>query len=377
MDIPRTLVVTNDFPPRVGGIERVLHSLLAELPHDRVSVLAPFSDGHIRFDETEPYEVFRLPGDFLWPTPRLARRMDDVIAESGADVVLFGDVVPLAVLGPRLARRGTPYLVAAHGFAYWLSRLAGTHALIRYSTSMASRVPVMCSRFIAEFVRTAVPDRVPVSTLYPGADLDRFHPHVAGEEVRARLGLADRPVVVCVSRLVMRKGQDVLIRAMPAIRRRVPDAALLIVGGGPYRRRLASLAREAPAGSVVFAGEVRDADLPSYYAAGDVFAMPCRTRLGGLEVEGLGVVFLEAAACGKPVVVGSSGGAREAIVDGETGILVDGRNVREVAGAVSELLADRELAGTMGKAGRARIERSFTWPAMAARLGAWLREALA
>jgi phosphatidylinositol alpha-1,6-mannosyltransferase len=217
---------------------------------------------------------------------------------------------------------------------------------------------------------------VPVSVLYPGADTDAFHPDLPFEDIRARHGLSDRPLVVCVSRLVPRKGQDVLIRAMPAIRRRVPDAALLLVGGGSYRERLATMAAEHP-GSVILAGEVSETDLPRYYRAGDVFAMPCRTRRGGLEVEGWGNVFIEAAACGRPVVVGDSGGAREALVDGATGLLVDGRDVGAVAEAVGGLLSDPAGAQAMGAAGRARVERHFTWPRAAAQLAGWLREAAA
>jgi phosphatidylinositol alpha-1,6-mannosyltransferase len=162
---------------------------------------------------------------------------------------------------------------------------------------------------------------------------------------------------------------------MPAIRSRVPDAALLIVGDGPHRETLEKMAGEAPAGSVVFAGEVSEDELPLYYRAGDVFAMPCRNRLGGLEVEGWGNVFIEAAACGRPVVAGDSGGARESLVDGATGVLVDGTRIEEVAEAVAMLLAEPALAETMGKAGRARVEAQYTWPRAAARLVGWLREA--
>jgi phosphatidylinositol alpha-1,6-mannosyltransferase len=216
---------------------------------------------------------------------------------------------------------------------------------------------------------------VPVSVLHPGADVERFRPDLPGDDIRASFGIGDRPLVVCVSRLVRRKGQDMLIRAMPAVRARVPDASLLIVGGGPDEGRLRRLAADAPAGSVAFAGAVPEAELPRHYAVADVFAMPCRTRLGGLEVEGWGNVFIEAAACARPVVVGDSGGAREALVDGETGILVDGRSVETVAAAVSELLADPGLARKMGEAGRERVLAAHTWPAIAARLTGWLGEA--
>jgi phosphatidylinositol alpha-1,6-mannosyltransferase len=235
----------------------------------------------------------------------------------------------------------------------------------------------VCSAFIGKTVRTAVPPGIPVSVLTPGVDVDRFRPDLPTEDIRARFGLQDRPLVVCVSRLVTRKGQDVLIRAMQTIRRRVPDAALLIVGGGPSETRLRRLAASAPPRSVYFAGQVPAEDLPRYYAVGDVFAMPCRNRSAGLEVEGWGIVFVEAAACGRPVVVGDSGGARETLVDGETGFLVDGSSVAEVADAVATLLVDPALAASMGKAGRAWVEAEHTWRASAEVLARWLTQAVA
>jgi phosphatidylinositol alpha-1,6-mannosyltransferase len=375
VDVPTTLVVTNDFPPRVGGIQRTLEALVRELPADRVAVLCPAWDRAADYDAAAPFRVLRQRERFIRPMPEVARRIERAVDEVGAEVVLFGATYPLAWLGPRLASRGVPYLAAAHGFEYWLSLAPGTHALMRYATSRAARVPVMCSAFIARTVRTAVPPNVPVSVLYPGADVDRFRPDLPTGDVREKLGIGDRPLVVCVSRLVRRKGQDVLIRGMDRVRRRVPDAALLLVGGGPDEARLRDLAAGAPAGSVFFAGQVTEVDLPRHYAVGDVFAMPCRTRRAGLEVEGWGNVFIEAAACGRPVVVGDSGGAREALVDGQTGLLVDGANADEVADAVASLLADPERARAMGEAGRARVERAHRWPAIAERLASWLREA--
>ncbi len=374
--VPRTLLVTNDYPPRVGGIQRTLEALWKELPPDRVSVLAPTWEGAGSFDEAAPYPIVREHPEFIWPTRGFAAHLDDVVRSHGVEVVLFGDAFPLAFLGPRLARRGTPYLVAAHGFDYWLSVVPGAHLSIRYMTSAASRVPVMCSEFIARTVRTAVPRSVPVSILYPGADLHAFRPDLPTADLRERLGVGDAPLVVCVSRLVARKGQDVLILGMSRVRRQVPEATLVIVGGGPYEQRLRVLASGAPDGSVVFAGQVPEEDLPRYYAMGDVFAMPCRTRLGGMEVEGWGNVFIEASACARPIVVGDSGGARETVVDGETGVLVDGGDVEQVADAVAGLLADPQRARRMGAAGRERVERAHAWPAIAARLAGWFREAV-
>jgi phosphatidylinositol alpha-1,6-mannosyltransferase len=377
VDVPTTLLVTNDFPPRVGGIQRTLEALVREFPAERISVFCPSAPGADAYDAQAPFRVLRQPEAFLWPTRDVASRVGHAVHDVAADVVLFGAAYPLALLGPSLAREGTPYVSAAHGFEYWLSIAPGTHALMRRATSRAARVAVMCSAFVARTVRTAVPSGVPVSVLYPGADVERFRPDLGTTDIRAAFGIEDRPLVVCVSRLVPRKGQDVLVRAMHELRRRVPGATLLIVGGGPYEPTLRRLAASAPDGSVAFTGEVSEQDLPRYYAVGDVFAMPCRTRLGGLEVEGWGNVFIEAAACGRPVVVGDSGGAREALVDGETGLLVNGRSVGEVAAAVGTLLAEPPLAAKMGEAGRDRVLRSHTWPAIADRLAGWLRAATA
>ena len=377
MDVPRTLLVTNDYPPRVGGIQRTLEALVRQLPPDRVAVLCPSFGGDAAFDARAPYRVYRQPEGFLWPTREAGRRVSDAAAGFGAEVVLFGATYPLGLLGPGLARAGVPYLAAAHGFEYWLSIAPGTHALMRRATGLASRVPVMCSAFVARVVRTAVPESVPVSVMYPGADVDAFRPDLPFEDLKERHGVGGRPLVVCVSRLVARKGQDVLVRAMPEIVLRVPEAALLIVGDGPYRERLEAMAADAPRGSVAFAGQASEEDLPRYYRAGDVFAMPCRDRRGGLEVEGWGNVFIKAAACGRPVVVGDSGGARESLVPDQTGLLVNGSDVGRVAEAVASLLADPTGAEAMGRAGRERVERAFTWTRAAGQLAGWLREAVA
>jgi phosphatidyl-myo-inositol dimannoside synthase len=374
VDLPRTLLITNDFPPRVGGIQRMLGSLVHALPPDAISVMAPDWEGAEPHDGSVPYRIFREPRAFMWPTAVFRERVLHTIEETKAEVVVFGAASPLALLGPSVAAAGTPYVVIAHGVEYWLSLLPGSHALMRRATSRAARVTA-CSTFVARTVRTAVPPNVPVSVLPPGADVERFNPSLPTDDVRLRHGIGGRPLVVCVSRLVMRKGQDVLIRSMAGVQRRVPDAALLIVGSGPYEHSLRRLAERAPRDSVFFAGEVSEADLPRYYAVGDVFAMPCRNRLAGLEVEGWGAVFVEAAACGKPVVAGDSGGAREALVDGETGLLVEGSDVGAVTGAIGDLLADPALARRMGAAGRTRVERELSWPTLAARLARWVAEA--
>jgi phosphatidyl-myo-inositol dimannoside synthase len=374
VDVPRTLMVTNAFPPRVGGIQRTLEAVSAELPADRLAVVAPRWRGSEAFDRAQPYWICRDGSTFSLPTPSYLRLVRAAIREHRADVVLFGDAMPLAALGPTLARDGVPYVVLAHGFDFWLSVTPGPHAAMRYMTSRASAV-LACSHYIARIVRVAVPSQVAVAPLTPGADPERFRPDLPTDDLRRALGVERRPLVVCVSRLVRRKGQDVLIRAITRVRSRVPDATLVIVGDGPDAPRLRRLAASAPKGSVVFVGEAAEADLPSYYALADVFAMPCRTRLGGLEVEGWGSVFLEAAAAGRPVVVGDSGGARESLEPGTTGVLVEGGDVGDVADAVAGLLANRVLAAAMGARGRERVERAHTWGHVAERLAGWLRKA--
>ena len=260
----------------------------------------------------------------------------------GAEVLLFGATYPLALLGSAVGRarsalpeRRAWVRVLALDRA-WHARPASTRDL---PGGARARALFGVHRAHGADRRASIRARL---RALPGRRRQRFRPDLETADIRAALGVGDRPLVVCVSRLVARKGQDMLIRAMPAIRRRVPDAALAIVGGGPYEDRLRSMAADLPTDAVSFAGQVAEEDLPRYYAAGDVFAMPCRTRLAGLEVEGWGNVFIEAAACGRPVVVGDSGGARESLVDGQTGA-PRGRHER-----------DRGGRGRRRPAGRAR-----------------------
>jgi len=211
--------------------------------------------------------------------------------------------------------------------------------------------------------------------LPPGVDTDRFQPDPAARaELRERYRLGERPTVVCLSRLVPRKGQDMLVKALPSIRRQVDGAALVIVGGGPYLEALRKLANDCGvAEHVTFTGGVPAGELPAHHALADVFAMPCRTRGAGMDVEGLGIVFLEASATGVPVIAGLSGGAPETVQHNKTGLVVDGRSVDEVADAVVELLADRDRAAAMGAAGRAWVTSQWRWDTLAARLADLLR----
>jgi phosphatidylinositol alpha-1,6-mannosyltransferase len=195
MEIPRTLVVTNDFPPRVGGIQRTLESLCRALPAEKISVIAPSSDGSEAFDEGAAFDVVRERRRFIWPTASFGDRLDAEIARTGAEVVLFGDAFPLALLGPRLASRGVPHVVLAHGFDYWLSTVPVAHSVMKRMTSHASRV-AGCSEFISRRVRTAVPRHVPVSVLRPGADVERFRPDLPTADILEQHGLGNRPLIV-------------------------------------------------------------------------------------------------------------------------------------------------------------------------------------
>jgi phosphatidyl-myo-inositol dimannoside synthase len=374
MEVPRTLVVTNDFPPRVGGVQQYVWNLVRNLPADRVAVMAPNWPGWREHDQGLPFPVHRWPARFLWPTPELVRRVRSLVREHGADVVLFGHGYPLPLMVPDLDAAGIPSVVLTHGAEVWLARTPAVSASMRWSLGHARTVTAV-SRWTARALERVLPSEVPPVLLHPAVDPVRFSPKADGEAIRARHGLDGQAVVLCVSRLVPRKGQDVLIAGMAYVRELVPDAVLVLAGEGPYRGKLEELAALAPAGSVVFAGAVSDEDLPAHYASCDLFAMPCRSRWGGLEVEGFGIVFLEAAAAGKAVVAGRSGGAEEAVEDEATGLLVEGAEHKAVALAVARLLRDPGALARMGSAGRERVEREFIWSRQGERLESILREA--
>ncbi|MDI6097993.1 glycosyltransferase family 4 protein [Actinoplanes sp. NEAU-A12] len=366
----RTLLVTNDFPPRPGGIQQFVHNLAVRQPADSIVVYSSTWRGAAEFDAEQPFEVVREATGMLLPTPAVARRAAELARAHGCGSVLFGAAAPLGLLAHGLRRSaGIERAVGiTHGHEIGWAALPGARTLLR---RIARGNDVIT--YLGDYQRTrldrALHGLTDLRRLAPGVDVDKFHPGVDGAAIRKRHGLAGRPVVVCVSRLVPRKGQDMLIRALPEIRRRVPGAALLLVSGGPHRKTLERLARENDVESdVVFTGSVPWAELPDHYAAGDVYAMPCRTRAAGLDVEGLGIVYLEASATGLPVVGGDSGGAPDAVRHGETGYVVGGTDVPAMAARIAELLGDPAKAQAMGAAGRAWVEREWRWETQAARL---------
>jgi phosphatidylinositol alpha-1,6-mannosyltransferase len=369
--VPRTLLVTNDFPPRNGGIQQYLHALSTRLPPGELAVYAPAWPGAAAFDAGLPFPVHRHPTSLMVPSPAVARRAAALAREHDADVVWFGASAPLGVLGPWLRRRAGVgrVLASTHGHEVGWSMLPGARAALRRIGGDADVVTTI-SGWTRGRVAAAFGADAALEVLPSGVDIDAFRPDAAARfELRRRYHLGEAPVVTCVSRLVPRKGQDALIRVLMRVRTRVPGARLLLVGGGPYRDRLRRLAVSCGvADHVVFAGAVPDAELAAHHAVGDVFAMPCRTRGGGLDVEGLGIALLEAAACGLPVVAGDSGGAPETVLDGRTGHVVGGRDLDALEAALTALLSDPDHARGLGEAGRRWMAEAWTWPDRVARL---------
>ena len=373
----RVLLVTNDFPPRPGGIQAYLEQLVSRVAAGgahTLTVYAPQWKGADRYDRDARYEVVRHPGTLMLPVPAVAATMRRLIEDRGIETVWFGAAAPLGLLSRTARRVGAARVLAStHGHEVGWSMLPVARSALRRIGDDAD-VVTFVSRYTRGRFASAFGPRAALEHLPPGVDSQRFRPDAgARAELRARYGLGERPVVVCLSRLVPRKGQDMLIRALPAIRDNVDGAALAIVGGGPYLTALRQLARHAGvADHVVFTGGVPWAELAAHHAMADVFAMPCRTRGAGLDVEGLGIVFLEASATGVPVVAGRSGGAPETVREGETGYVVDGRSVAEVADGVTRIMLDPELAARLGAAGRRWVKESWCWSTHAARLATLL-----
>jgi phosphatidylinositol alpha-1,6-mannosyltransferase len=374
--LSRVLLVTNDFPPRRGGIQSYLENLVDELVlagDHSVSVYAPKWKGSDEYDErmkTSGVDVVRHPTTLMVPEPSVAVRMRKLIARDRIDTVWFGAAAPLALLAPLARDAGARRVIAStHGHEVGWSMLPLARTALR-RIGNETDVVTFISHYTRSRFSSAFGPRAALEHLAPGVDTERFEPDsVARAALRARYGLGGRPVVVCVSRLVPRKGQDMLIQALPSIRERVPGTALVIVGGGPYLDKLRRLANGfGVAEHVVFTGGVPGEELPAHHAMADVFAMPCRTRGSGLDVEGLGIVYLEASATGIPVVAGRSGGAPESVRDGETGLVVDGWDVGAIAAAVGDLLADPARAAAMGAAGRQWVVENWQWRAKARRL---------
>jgi phosphatidylinositol alpha-1,6-mannosyltransferase len=371
----RVLLVTNDFPPTFGGIQSYLRDYCAELERrdpGRLTVFASTQDAAAAraYDAAVPYRVVRWPRRIMLPTPATARRMAQLIRDNDIDTVWFGSSTPMALMAGAARRAGARRIIGStHGHEVGWSMVPGGRSVLRHIGRN-----VDCLTFVSRYARgrfmAAFGPTVAWEPMPGGVDATRFRPDPAGRErLRQRYGIADRRVVVCVSRVVPRKGQDTLLEAMPELLRRIPDAHLLIVGPGDYAGHLRTRAADlGVTDRVTVAGPVDADDLVAAYCAGDVFAMPVRTQAGGFSVEGLGIVFLESQACGVPTVAGDGGGAPETVRDGVTGDVVDGTDVSAVAGCVADLLDDPARAASYAAAGREYAEHAWNWRILGAEL---------
>ena len=375
----RTLVITNDYPPRPGGIQSYIESYLSYLDPEDVCVLASTFRGEesTRYDQAHPYKVERVPTSMLLPTPQLVDRARKLADEWEAETIWFGAAAPLATMAGALRRGTVRHIVAStHGHEVGWSMIPPARATLRYIGTHCDAIT-----YVSEYTRARLAAAFgPQARLIHapgGVDTERFRPNPDAAARAATLNAidvpGDRTVILCLSRLVPRKGQDILIEALPEIIDHVPSAHLVIAGGGPYRQQLEKLAaRRGVEDAVTFTGRI-DADMVvRLHQSADVFAMPARTRGAGLDVEGLGIVYLEASACGVPVVAGRSGGAPETVRDGITGTVVDGSRAPAVAAAIIRILDDPQMAAAMGAAGRSWARKQWSWET----LGSKMREVL-
>ena len=363
----KTLFVTNDFGPRAGGIETFIIGLIERLPKSSIIVYTSAQEDTSAYDadwlRDYGVEVIRDRAKILLPTRRVNRAVSRIVKERTIKTVAFGAAAPLGWMSSTLRKAGAERIVAlTHGHEVWWAKVFPFNLILRLIGSTTD-----CLTYLGEFTRTAISKALTAKSaaamqkISPGIDIEHFKA-VDATELRHSLGLTGKKVIVSVGRLVHRKGQDFLIESMPQILKQVPDAHLLLVGQGPYRERLEKLVRKhLIEKNVSFIGRIQYKDLPGYICVGDIFAMPSRSRFAGLEVEGLGIVYLEASACGLPVIAGASGGAPDAVIEGVTGFVVDGTNTEEIANRAIQLLLDEKLRISMGSAGRAWIEKEWLW----------------
>jgi phosphatidylinositol alpha-1,6-mannosyltransferase len=375
----RILCITNDFGPRAGGIETFVMGLIERLPFGSVIVYTSAQENSAPYDlkwlQEFGVEVVRDKSKILLPTPGVAYCVNALVRERKITTVFFGAAAPLGLLSRGLRKAGVKEIVAlTHGHEVWWSKVFPFTLAMK---SISRQVNTLT--YLGEFTRNAISKSVTkvaaqsMVKIAPGIDTDHFSPQDA-RELRNQLGLTEKKVIVSVGRLVHRKGQDVLIEAMPAIIKDVPEAHILMIGEGPYRSYLENRVKALGIqGRVTFIGRIQYADLPRYICVGDLFVMPSRSRLAGLEVEGLGIVYLEASACGLPVIAGDSGGAPDAVLEGETGLVVDGTQKTEVAAAVIELLLDPDRSQAMGIRGRRWIIQEWRWEIWSARFAELLK----
>jgi phosphatidylinositol alpha-1,6-mannosyltransferase len=353
---PRTLFVTNDFPPRIGGAQSYYWGVIRTLDPSEVAILAPAHIDAAAFDATHPYTVVRASSSVLWPTNAMLHTVEQMAEREGAELIQLGHPLPAGLLGPRLRqRRGLPYVVFLGGAEVTLPGVVpGVNNMLRHVLGNASML-LTVSEYTAEAARKQTGGKVPAEVLRPPLLVDEFAPADDAEAacLRERLGI-DGQIVVCVGRLVPRKGQDKLIDALVLLRSEFPRLHLVLIGEGRLATGLYDRAHKRGVGERVhLTGALADKAMKEWLQAADVFASPCRSRWAGLEVEGFGIVFAEAALAGLPVIAGDSGGAPEAVIQGDTGLVVDGHSVQQVAAALASILRRTpEQRRVMGAKGR-------------------------
>lgn len=364
----KILLVTNDFGPRAGGIETFVIGLLERIKGHEVTVFTSQQGDTSVYDQQWldkfGVRVIRDQSKILLPTWRVTRAAQKIVAAKNIDVVVFGAAAPLALMSPSLRKSGVKKIIAlTHGHEVWWAKIFPFRLAIKRIGKNVDHLT-----YLGEFTRQAISkpltrkSATEMVKIAPGIDTAHFIPQPDAMQKRKELGLQDKKIIISVGRLVHRKGQDNLIQAMPAVLKKIPNAHLLLVGEGPYKKHLEKLVMKSSLEqNVTFAGRIMYDRLPSYLSAADLFAMPSRSRFFGLEVEGLGIVYLEASACGIPVVAGNSGGAPDAVLEGVTGLCVDGTNIEQITAAIVEICSDAERASHMGAAGRNWIVNQWRW----------------
>lgn len=360
------LLVTNDLGPRAGGIETFILGLLDQLDGSLVVIYTASQDGSAEFDQRLAAKtgvtIIRDRTSILLPTPWVNRRVREVMKRYQSETIWFGATMPLAWMSGLLKRGGAKRVVGiTHGHEVWWSKLPIFRHIFHRSTR---HMDVLT--YLGEFTRSAMAPAVhrncQLVQIAPGIPLEHFTPGEKSEELLRSLELQGHKVLISVGRLVHRKGQDKLLEALPAIIKNCPDVVLVYVGVGPRKAKLDELVRKDHLENYVrFVGRVNYSDLPKYFRLGDLFVMPSRSRLAGLEVEGLGIVYLEASACGIPVIAGKSGGAPDAVLEGVTGYVVDGTNIDEIARVINDALSDPTKLREMGAAGHQWVNEKWGW----------------
>ena len=364
----KILLVTNDFGPRAGGIETFVIGLLERIKGHEVTVFTSQQGDTSVYDQQWidkfGVRVIRDQSKILLPSWRVTRAAKKIVAAKNINVVVFGAAAPLALMSPSLRKSGVKKIIAlTHGHEVWWAKIFPFRLAIKRIGKNVDHLT-----YLGEFTRQAISkpltrkSATEMVKIAPGIDTAHFIPQPDAMQKREELGLQDKKIIISVGRLVHRKGQDNLIQAMPAVLKKIPNAHLLLVGEGPYKKHLEKLVMKSSLEqNVTFAGRIMYDRLPSYLSAADLFAMPSRSRFFGLEVEGLGIVYLEASACGIPVVAGNSGGAPDAVLEGVTGLCVDGTNIEQITAAIVEICSDAERASHMGAAGRNWIVNQWRW----------------